>query len=95
MTRSISTGCATTGVPARAGDGVAKGDTSKKKIAFSNSYAGNSFRQVMIKSFLDMGAQAKKDQLIGDVSGNGKGCGRCLPAPGREAKNDLRLRLST
>ena len=32
-----------TGVPARADEGVAKGDTSKKKIAFSNSYAGNSF----------------------------------------------------
>ena len=58
----------TTGIPARAGDSVATGDTSKKKIAFSNSYAGNSFRQVMIKSFLDMGAQAKKDHLIGDVS---------------------------
>jgi len=57
-----------TGVSAQAGDGVAKGDTSNKKIAFSNSYAGNSFRQVMIKSFLDMGAQAKKDHLIGDVS---------------------------
>ena len=56
------------GTPARADDGVAKGDTSSKKIAFSNSYAGNSFRQVMIKSFLDMGAQAKKDHLIGDVA---------------------------
>jgi ribose transport system substrate-binding protein len=58
----------TTGIPARAGDGVAQSDTSKKKIAFSNSYAGNSFRQVMIKSFLEMGDQAKKDHLIGDVS---------------------------
>lgn len=57
-----------TAVPARADDGIAKGNTSSKKIAFSNSYAGNSFRQVMIKSFLDMGAQAKKDHLIGDVT---------------------------
>jgi ribose transport system substrate-binding protein len=56
-----------TGIPARAGDSIASGDTSKKKIAFSNSYAGNSFRQVMIKSFLEMGDQAKKDGLIGDV----------------------------
>jgi ribose transport system substrate-binding protein len=55
-------------LPARADDGVAKGNTSSKKIAFSNSYAGNSFRQVMIKSFLDMGAQAKKDHLIGEVT---------------------------
>jgi ribose transport system substrate-binding protein len=57
-----------TAVPARADDGVARGNTSSKKIAFSNSYAGNSFRQVMIKSFLDMGAQTKKDHLIGDVT---------------------------
>jgi ribose transport system substrate-binding protein len=49
-----------TGILARAGDGVARGDTSKKKIAFSNSYAGNFFRQVMIKSFLDMGARRRR-----------------------------------
>lgn len=53
---------ATTG--ARAEDGVAKGDTSAKKIAFSNSYAGNSFRQVMIKSFEEMGAKAVADKQI-------------------------------
>ncbi len=45
-------------------DGVATGDTSAKKIAFSNSYAGNSFRQVMIKSFEGMGAKAKADGKI-------------------------------
>src|SRR6266446_6794053 len=37
-----------------AGGGIATGDTSGKRIAFSNSYAGNSFRQVMIKSFESM-----------------------------------------
>jgi ribose transport system substrate-binding protein len=52
-------------IAAFAGNGVAKGDTSGKKIAFSNSYAGNSFRQVMIKSFEEAGAQAKNDHLIG------------------------------
>ena len=46
-----------------AADGVATGDTSKMKIAFSNSYAGNSFRQVMMKNFDSMGQQAIKDQL--------------------------------
>ena len=49
---------------AGAADGVATGDTSSKKIAFSNSYAGNSFRQVMIKSFEEMGAKAKSDGKI-------------------------------
>ncbi|RVB45560.1 ABC transporter substrate-binding protein [Mesorhizobium sp. M7A.F.Ca.CA.004.05.1.1] len=49
---------------ARADEGVAKGDTSAKKIAFSNSYAGNSFRQVMIKSFEEMGAKAVADKQI-------------------------------
>ncbi|MDR3493006.1 MAG: ABC transporter substrate-binding protein [Ancalomicrobiaceae bacterium] len=55
----------TLGVAAsNADDGIAKGDTSGKTIAFSNSYAGNSFRQVMIKSFESMAAQAVKDKLI-------------------------------
>jgi len=49
---------------ASAQDGIASGDTSGKKIAFSNSYAGNSFRQVMIKSFEQMGAKAKADGKI-------------------------------
>lgn len=52
------------GAQAFAADGVAKGDTSKMKIAFSNSYAGNSFRQVMIKSFESMAQQAVKDGKI-------------------------------
>ena len=52
----------------RAEDGVAKGDTSGKKIAFSNSYAGNSFRQIMVKNFQDMGAQAVKDKTIKDAA---------------------------
>lgn len=49
-------------------DGAASGDTSAKKIAFSNSYAGNSFRQVMIKSFEDMGAKAKADGKIAETT---------------------------
>lgn len=75
MNQRLPTGAAALGVlllagtalspsGARADDGVAKGDTSAKTIAFSNSYAGNSFRQVMIKSFEETGAQAVKDHLI-------------------------------
>ncbi len=52
---------------ASAAEGVAAGDTSGKTIAFSNSYAGNSFRQVMIKSFEEMAAKAKAD---GKISGS-------------------------
>jgi ribose transport system substrate-binding protein len=37
--------------PARAGEGVATGDTSAKRIALSNSYAGNSWRQQMLKTW--------------------------------------------
>ncbi|MCB8839959.1 ABC transporter substrate-binding protein [Aurantimonas sp. VKM B-3413] len=55
------------GTSARADEGVAKGDTSGKKIAFSNSYAGNSFRQVMIKSFEKIAAEAQKD---GEIAGS-------------------------
>lgn len=53
-----------TPLAAMAADGLATGDTSSMKIAFSNSYAGNSFRQVMIKSFESMAEQAKKDGKI-------------------------------
>ncbi|WP_188909042.1 ABC transporter substrate-binding protein [Aureimonas endophytica] len=58
--------CAATALSgsAWAAEGVATGDTSGKKIAFSNSYAGNSFRQVMIKSFEAMGETAKADGKI-------------------------------
>jgi ribose transport system substrate-binding protein len=50
--------------PAFAAEGPAKGDTSKMKIAFSNSYAGNSFRQILVKNFESVGAQAVKDGVI-------------------------------
>ncbi len=53
------------GTVALAEDGLARGDTSGKRIAFSNSYAGSSFRQVMVKSWQEVAAQARKDRLIG------------------------------
>ena len=51
-----------------AADGVATGDTSKMKIAFSNSYAGNSFRQVRMKNFDSMGQQAIKDGKVAGIT---------------------------
>jgi ribose transport system substrate-binding protein len=49
---------------AHAQNGIAQGDTSGKTIAFSNSYAGSSFRQVMIQDFERMGVEAKRAHLI-------------------------------
>ncbi len=49
---------------AAAADGVATGDTSGNRIAFSNSHAGNSFREVMIRNFEETGAKAVKDHKI-------------------------------
>lgn len=49
---------------AYAAEGVATGDTSGMKIAFSNSYAGNSFRQIMIKNFESMAQKAVDDKVI-------------------------------
>lgn len=42
--------------------------TADKKIAFSNSFAGNSFRQVMVKSWEDGTAAAQKDGVIGGAA---------------------------
>jgi ribose transport system substrate-binding protein len=44
--------------------GVAKGDTSGKKIALSNSYAGNSWRQQMLKTWNRATETALKEHLI-------------------------------
>jgi ribose transport system substrate-binding protein len=49
---------------AQAQEGVATGDTSGMKIALSNSYAGNSWRQSMIKSFESMAQKAVDDGVI-------------------------------
>jgi ribose transport system substrate-binding protein len=43
---------------------AAHGDTSDKKIAFSNNYAGNSWRQAMLKSYDIVTQQAVKDHVV-------------------------------
>lgn len=45
-------------------EGIARGDTGTKRIAFSNSYAGSDFRKVMVQSWEEMAVQAQKDGLI-------------------------------
>ena len=43
---------------------VATGDTSQKKIALSNSFAGNAWRQSMLKSWNGIAQQAVSDKKI-------------------------------
>ncbi len=40
-------------------------DTSGKKIAFSNNYAGNSWRQAMLKSYEIVTKKAVADKVVG------------------------------
>jgi ribose transport system substrate-binding protein len=63
MSRKISTLalCAAAGALIA---GTAHADTSKMKIAFSNNYAGNSWRQAMLKSYDLVTQQAVKDQIV-------------------------------
>ena len=44
--------------------GTAIADTSGKKIAFSNNYAGNSWRQAMLKSYTAVTQKAVKDGVV-------------------------------
>jgi ribose transport system substrate-binding protein len=47
-----------------AADGVATGDTSGKRIALSNSYAGNSWRQQMLKTWDAASKEAVDKKLV-------------------------------
>ena len=45
--------------------GQALADTSAAKIAFSNNYAGNSWRQAMLKSYDIVTKKAVADKIVG------------------------------
>lgn len=47
--------------------GIAHADTSGKKIALSNNYAGNSWRQAMLKSWEKVTSQAVKDGVVAEA----------------------------
>lgn len=59
--------CSVASIPALAADGAATGDTSAKKIALSNNYAGNSWRQAMLKSWEEVGKAAVDKKLIAEA----------------------------
>ncbi|MDY0870345.1 ABC transporter substrate-binding protein [Dongia rigui] len=48
--------------------GVALADTASAKIALSNNYAGNSWRQAMLKSWEKVTGQAVKDGVVAEAS---------------------------
>ena len=47
-----------------AGAAPAAADTSAKRIAFSNNYAGNSWRQAMLKSYGTLAKKAVSDKVV-------------------------------
>lgn len=47
-----------------ASEGVASGDTSGRRIALSNNYAGNSWRQSMLQSWEEATTQAVAEGLV-------------------------------
>jgi ribose transport system substrate-binding protein len=49
---------------AQAADGVANGDTSGKRIALSNNYAGNAWRQAMLQSWNEGAKEAVAKKLV-------------------------------
>ncbi len=51
-------------VPAAGLSGTASADTSQAKIAFSNNYAGNSWRQEMLKSYDIVTKKAVADGIV-------------------------------
>lgn len=52
------------GLAAMLASGTALADTSGKKIAFSNNYAGNSWRQAMLKSYDIVTKKAVADKIV-------------------------------
>src|SRR5687767_11364268 len=48
--------------------GAAVADTADKKIALSNNYAGNSWRQAMLKSWDKVTSKAVADKVVADAS---------------------------
>ena len=63
--------------------GSAEADTSKMKIAFSNNYAGNSWRQAMLKSYDIVSQEGGRRQAS-------SGPRTCSPPPTRKCRRRRR-----
>ena len=46
---------------------IATGDTSDMSIALSNNFAGNSWRQAMLKSWDEVASQAAADGIVAEA----------------------------
>ncbi|SCM76506.1 Simple sugar transport system substrate-binding protein [uncultured Pleomorphomonas sp.] len=64
---ALLVGCTALATPALADEGPAKGDTSGKVIALANNYAGNSWRQAMLRDWEKVVAEAKEKGLVKDA----------------------------
>lgn len=64
MATTIVAGLLVAGI---AGPALAQGDTSDKRIALSNNYAGNSCRQAMLKSWEKVTSQAVADGVVAEA----------------------------
>jgi ribose transport system substrate-binding protein len=62
MRKAFHAGILAAGLVAAAG--AAQADTSDKRIALSNNYAGNSWRQAMLKSWDKVTAKAVADKIV-------------------------------
>jgi ribose transport system substrate-binding protein len=62
MRKTFHAGILAAGLVAAAG--AAQADTSDKRIALSNNYAGNSWRQAMLKSWDKVTSQAVTDKIV-------------------------------
>src|SRR5262249_60396671 len=67
--RRIAGLAAMTAVALALAAGAANADTKDKKIAFSNNYAGNSWRQAMLKSYDAVTKKAVADGVVAAADG--------------------------
>ncbi len=59
--------------------GTALADTSGKKIAFSNNYAGNSWRQAMLDSYGIVTKKAVEDKVVAPPTSSPRPTRKCRP----------------
>ena len=79
LTRTLLLAAVSTGIIA----GTTFADTSDKKIAFSNNYAGNSWRQAMLKSYDIVTKKAVADGSSRPPTSSPPPTRKCRPRPPR------------
>src|SRR3546814_142731 len=67
LTKTTMTAAIAVALAFGAGATAAQSDTAEKRIALSNNYAGNSWRQAMLKSWDKVTAQAVADGVVAEA----------------------------